>query len=239
MPLTYAFPFSKLVRRYGYSGLLVIVLLALGVAYRAEAQTTSDVQGAVQLRLSGGLRLANPEYADLRPFVADVYDQRFYGQAEADVALSRALSISAAFIFLRDNDRYAIPCIVACPDREPKLRLLVPEARVKYHRRQRRSDLYAGIGAGYGFGRLTDREAADGIWADVRLLYEDRRTSASGPSFSFFTGFAYNLTRRFAFFGEIGYRSLKTDFSSEDDTFNPSPYRFTGPFSSAGVGLTL
>ena len=224
--------------RIRYGGLLLAALLLLGFPRGAEAQTTTDVRGTIQLRLSGGLRLTNPEY-DVPPFVADLYDQRSYIQAEADVPLSQALSVSAVLAFLRDSDRYARICPASCPDIETGFRLFMPEARVKYHRRQRSSDLYVGAGVGYGFGRLTEQEAAEGVRPVGRPLGEASRASASGPDFSFFSGFSYNPTRRLSLFGETGYRSLKADFSSEDDAFSPPPYRFDGPFALAGVGLAL
>ena len=181
-----------------------------------------------------------PEYDQdlVTPRSEDLLDQRFYGQAELDVALSRAVSVSAAFAFLRSSARYEdpiCPFIGPCFDTESRhaFRFFAPEVRAKYHRRQRSSDLYVGASVGYGFARLSYETTTDsGSFGD------DRQASALGPSFSFFSGFSYDLTRRFSLFGEAGYRSLKADFS-EKDAFNPPPYRFTGPFALMGVGLIL
>ena len=194
----------------------------------------------VQLRLSGGLRLTSTEYDQdlVTPRSEDLLDQRFYGQAELDVALSQAISVSAALALLANRSRYEdgiCGTFGSCwtVHSTAAFRFFAPELRVKYHRRQQRSDLYVGAGVGYGFARLTYETTTDpGSFED------DSRANASGPSFSFFTGLSYNLTRQFSLFAEAGYRSLKANFSPQD-AFNPPPYRFTGPFSSAGVGLTL
>ncbi|MGI9174888.1 MAG: hypothetical protein ACR2GR_06180 [Rhodothermales bacterium] len=236
----------KPVRRAGYGGLLFAALLLLSLSHSVEAQTTADVRGTVQLRLSGGLRLTNTEYdPDLvTPRSENLLDRRSYGQGEVEVSLSSAISVSAVLAFLAARDRYedricpfAGPCFEMAS--HLALRFFMPEARVKYHRRLRRSDLYVGAGVGYGFGRLTEQVTTEASGVDGRSIDRGRQANASGLSFSFFTGFSYDLTRRFALFGEAGYRSLKADFSPEEDAFNPPPYRFTGPFALMGIGLTL
>ena len=222
------------VRRADYGGLLFAMLLLFSFSHKAEAQPTADVRGTVQLRLSGGLHLTKQVHDSFNSRLADLFDQRFYGQAELDGALSRAVSVSAALALLANRDRYkdgicgiVPPCWTV--QSNATFLFAVPELRAKYHRKQRSSDLYVGAGIGYGLAYLSSSSDS----------YEEREIKASGPVFSIFSGYSHTISRRFSLFAEAGYRSLKADFSPEDGPFDPPPYRFTGPFALMGIGLTL
>ena len=219
------------VRPAGYGGLLLATLLLLSFAHEAEAQSAADVRGTVQLRLSGGLRLAELGNEGSGFPYSNLFNQRFYGQAEAHFLLSRAFSVSTALLFSADRYKNAFcPFLPPCVSVDAAFYFAAPEVRLKYHRQQEGVDHYLGVGISYGF-------------ADVRRR---KRTSAPHlfarspkPGFTILSGFSYAFARRFSFFAEGGYRWLEVDFPERGAGFDPLTYRFTGPFGLAGVGLNL
>ena len=175
--------------------------------------------------------------ASSSPLIERLFDNKISALGEVDFRLLPHLSASTVFTYERERVRDArvtCPFFPPCYDSEFSyaLSLIVSEARLKYHRPLDRSDLYVGVGVGYGLAWIN--RALEGAPYSEDAV-ERERFVAGGLDGVFFAGYTYELLRSASVFIEAGYRAFKTGVF---DRLNEIPaYERTGPFTTIGLEL--
>ena len=198
-----------------------------------------DRTSPVSVRVAASLSFAEPGAAgrSTSPLIAQLYDSNFSAVGEVGFWLSPYVSTSAVFTYERErvrDDRMICPFAPPCYETESSntLSLIISEARVRYHRPLGRSDLYVGVGMGYGLAWI-DRTLE--VASDREGSVEAERYVTGAIDGIFFAGFAYEILRAVSIYVEAGYRAFET---GEFDRLSEIPeYDRTGPFTTFGFEL--
>lgn len=208
----------------------------------------------VHLRFNGSLYQKTPKHAGFingadKALNRRLLDSRFYLQGGADFFFASGFSLGPTLMWLSNNYERNDPiCGIIPPCFSQKIdwafNLFVPELYLRYHRQWAHSDLYAGIGAGYGVGFVSlyeQRIANDDSYSNQ----ERAHYRIHSPSLSIHAGYAQEIYGGVSLFLEMGYRWMRTDglnqTSGDDWIQDPDKLHltFTGPFGSAGLGFRL